>query len=328
MTKQDAPVNHDAGKITVTRDMIETTAVFEDRPVRIPRIIVQGNEPGPTFTITAGQHGRELNGIEACRRLIELLPTLPLRGRVVLFPVVNPPAVAHVRQVVPGETQNINRIWPGDAKGTQTERITAALAPLIAQSDWLIDLHGWSDWTVDVVLTGSGEDSAILDLARACGLGYVYCNLKGFQPGNLKTFAKSHGVVAVGFELTPQWRLREEAVALGVRGLLNGLKHAGMIPGEPELPPKQWRYQTDTPHHDLMAESHGLFIQLARVGSSVKKGQTLGELYSYETLQNIQTITSPIDGVLINLGPTREGVETNTVNQGDMLAQVWQATTL
>jgi len=311
---------------TVRRELIDTAASYNGEPVRLPRIVIEGQAAGPTLTITAAQHGRELNGVEACRRLIDQLADTPLRGTVQIFPVVNPPAIDQVRQVVPGETQNLNRIWPGDENGTNTERLAAAVAPYIVESDWLIDLHGWSDWTVDVVLTGTADDPDVLDLARACGLGYVFCNVDGFQPGNLKTYARQHGVIPVGFELTPQWRLREAAVALGVRGLLNGLKHAGLIDGDPELPETQWRYQTDTEHAEVNAEQGGLFLQHATVGARVKQDELLGELVDYATLQVVQQVVSPIEGVLINLGPTRDGIETNTVTAGAMLAQVWAAT--
>lgn len=310
---------------TLHRELIATTAVHEGEPVRVPRIVVDSGVAGPTLTITAGQHGRELNGIEAVRRFLAWIESAPFHGRVEVFPVVNPPAVAAVRQVVPGETQNINRIWPGDAQGTMTERIAAAVAPFVAETDFLVDLHGWSDWTVCVVLTADAEDQDVAAMARAFGLGYVFCNAAGFQPGNLKTWAKRNGATAIGIELTPQWRLREEAVRAGVRGLINVMKHCGLLDGELELPERQWRYTASTPRCDLMCEHAGLWVQACVPGDTVRAGDTLGHVYSYQTLQLLQRVVSAIDGVVINAGPCHESVECNTVQPGCMLAQVWAA---
>lgn len=309
----------------VSHDAVPTTAVVDGQPLTIPRILVRGTQPGPTLTVTAAQHGRELNGIEAVRRLLEGVRHEPLLGTLQLFPVVNPPATRSVRQVVPGETQNLNRIWPGDAAGTNTERIAAAVAPHVAASDYLVDLHGWSDWTVDVVLTGSRADKPILDLARAFGLPFVFCNVDGFQPGNLKTWARANGCVAIGVELTPQWRLREAAVQAGLRGLINVLRYVRMLPGEPEPPPRRWVYDTHTEHVDLLAEQAGLWVQRCTPGAEVRKGELFGELFDLDTLEAVQAVRSPMDGVVINIGPCHEGVECNTVPQGSMLAQVWAA---
>lgn len=314
--------------LKVVHDMVETTAICEGHPVQIPRFVVEGHEPGPTLTITAAQHGRELNGIESVRRLLEWLPTQPLCGRLQVFPVVNPPAVMNVRQVVPGETQNINRIWPGDRQGTNTERIAAAVAPYITESDYLIDLHGWSNWTVDVVLTGTREPGPIMDIAKAFGLPFIFCNVEGFQPGNLKTFAKNHDVIAIGLELTPQWRLREEAVQYGFQGIQNVLIHLNMLPGSPKRPFKQWLYHTHTPHTDVIAEHAGLWVQNSIPGQPVQQNDLLGCLYSYETLKCIQKVHSPQNGILINIGPCHESIECNTIKAGNMLAQVWSAETI
>ncbi len=309
----------------IEHELIPTGATHEGEPVRVPRFVIDSGVAGPTLMVTAGQHGRELNGIEAVRRWMRWVEREPFRGRIEVFPVVNPPGVGAVRQVVPGETQNLNRIWPGDAEGTTTERIAAAVAPFVTRADFLVDIHGWSDWTVGVVLTADGEDEAVAAMARAFGMGFVFCNARGFQPGNLKTWAKEHGATAIGIELTPQWRLREEAVAAGFRGLINTMKHCGLLDGEPELPARQWRYTASTPHCSLMCERAGLWVQERWPGDVVAKGEVLGHVYSYETLGVTQRVVSEMDGVVINAGPCHESVECNTVRPGAMLAQVWAA---
>jgi len=277
------------------------------------------------LTVTAAQHGREVNGLEVCRRLLGWIAGRPLRGPVQVFPIANPPAVEAVSQTVPGEKQNPNRVWPGRADGTTTERIAAALAPHIARSDYLVDLHGWSDWTVRAALVPSSRHEAALALARAFGLECIYCNRDGFQRGNLKTFAAGEGVVGIGIELTPQWRLSEDSVEAGLRGVINVLKHLDMLPGRPVPPRRQWLYTAETPRADVLARKAGLYVQAVSPGAAVRKGAVLGRLCGLDDLKPIQEVRAPIAGLLVNAGPCRGGVECSIVEAGAMLAQVWQA---
>ena len=314
----------DSGCI-IRQGTVRTSAQHGGTRVGIARIVATGGSPGPTLTITAAQHGRELNGVEAARRVVEWLDGRKLSGTVQVFPVVNPPAVRAASQTVPGEKQNPNRIWPGDRNGTATERIAAAIAPYIAKSDYLVDLHGWSDWTVSTALVGRADDSAAVAMARAFGLEFVYCNLDGHHAGNLKTFAEGCGITCIGVELTPQWRIRSESVESGLRGLVNVLRHLRMLSGRPQRPKRQWLYTAATPRRSIRAGTDGLYVQKVRPGTPVRKNRLLGCLYRTDTLRLAQEVRAPISGVVINIGPCRNAVECNVVLQGAMLAEVWKA---
>ncbi len=307
-------------------EWIESTAVYQDERVRIFRFVARGAEAGPTLTVTAGQHGRELNGIEAARRLMRHIVDQPLSGTLQIFPMVNPPGIAAVSQEVPGESQNLNRIWPGDAAGTVTERIAAAVAPYVAGSDYLIDMHGWSDWSVCAMLLSATDGKAALELAQSFGLSCHYINLNGFQPGNLKTFASRNGVVPVGVELTPQWRLNPRHVDRGFDGLLGSLRHLGMLPGISSPAEVRYFYDGETEHVDMIAEAPGLYVQESSAGKWVDTGELLGYLYGLDSLDLLREVRAPCAGLLVNNGPClASGIESNIVPTGAMLAQVWQA---
>ena len=59
-------------------------------PERLPVLIAQGHEDGPTLWLTANIHGPEYAGIPAIHRV--MMPDLParLRGTVVALPSLNP----------------------------------------------------------------------------------------------------------------------------------------------------------------------------------------------------------------------------------------------
>jgi hypothetical protein len=76
--------------------------------------------PGPTALIQAGIHGDEIAGVHALEELLEggLAPT---RGRLLVIPVMNPPAYRARLRAAPNGL-DLNRCFPGDAADPARER--------------------------------------------------------------------------------------------------------------------------------------------------------------------------------------------------------------
>lgn len=102
-----------------------------------------GKNQGKTLIITAGVHGCEYVGIEAAKRMSEILDPMELSGNVILIPLVNKNGFFDGRkQVVPDDEKNLNRVFPGKPNGTISERIAYAIEQYIYPcADFLIDLH-------------------------------------------------------------------------------------------------------------------------------------------------------------------------------------------
>ncbi|MCA9711946.1 MAG: succinylglutamate desuccinylase/aspartoacylase family protein, partial [Myxococcales bacterium] len=68
----------------------------------------------------AGIHGDEIAGVHALQELLEeqLRPT---RGRLIVVPVMNPPAYRARKRMAPGGL-DLNRCFPGDAQAPERER--------------------------------------------------------------------------------------------------------------------------------------------------------------------------------------------------------------
>ncbi|HRI08043.1 MAG TPA: succinylglutamate desuccinylase/aspartoacylase family protein [Nannocystaceae bacterium] len=77
-------------------------------------------EPGPTALIQAGIHGDEVAGVHALQELLEE-GMRPARGRLVVVPVMNPPAYRARERAAPGGL-DLNRCFPGDAAAPERER--------------------------------------------------------------------------------------------------------------------------------------------------------------------------------------------------------------
>ena len=79
----------------------------------VPLTVLEAAEPGPTALVQAGIHGDEIAGVHALQELLEegLRPT---RGRLLVVPVMNPPAY-RARTRFPEGGLDLNRMFPGDA---------------------------------------------------------------------------------------------------------------------------------------------------------------------------------------------------------------------
>src|SRR3712207_3824888 len=106
-------------------------------------IFVQGTQAGPTLALVAGTHGSEVAPILALQRVRASLDPAQLRGTVILVHVANVPS--YLRRTIyysPIDGKNLNRVYPGRADGTVSERIAYAITnEVIDRSDYLVDMH-------------------------------------------------------------------------------------------------------------------------------------------------------------------------------------------
>ena len=99
--------------------MTLTPGVHHLQPT-IPVHVFVADEPGPTVVVQAGIHGDEVAGVHAVEQLLEE-GYAPNRGRLLLIPVMNPPAYRARERRAPGGL-DLNRCFPGDAQSPERER--------------------------------------------------------------------------------------------------------------------------------------------------------------------------------------------------------------
>jgi murein tripeptide amidase MpaA len=88
----------------------------------IPLHVFAAPEPGPTALVQAGIHGDEVAGVHALQEMLESGEwDRPARGKLIVVPVMNPPAYRARERAVPGGL-DLNRQFPGDANAPERER--------------------------------------------------------------------------------------------------------------------------------------------------------------------------------------------------------------
>jgi len=111
-----------------------------------------------SVTSHAGSHGTEYASTVALTRLIPRIDPKTLAGTVIIAPLLT---IASFEQMTvhtnPIDKKGMNRLYPGDAAGTQTHRVLALVAlQIVKPSDVIIDLHG-GDLDEDSSRTATGS---------------------------------------------------------------------------------------------------------------------------------------------------------------------------
>lgn len=86
----------------------------------LPLHVLEAEQPGPTALVQAGIHGDEVAGVHALQELLEEGALQPTHGRILVVPVMNPPAYRARERKAPGGL-DLNRCFPGDAAAPERE---------------------------------------------------------------------------------------------------------------------------------------------------------------------------------------------------------------
>lgn len=298
---------------------------------------LDGSNDGPTVYIQAAVHGREINGVEVIRRISNKLSAREIHGEVRLVPVANPLTFDLQRYTLPTAldhthlwTANMERTWPGNEAGSLHERMSAQLWEHVADADAVLDLHTGSQDTHPHAVYTKGQPAS-RDLAEAFGTDLVMPS--GIGPrtpdwptdrdvaGTLRAIASDSGIPSMIAELGDAYRVEEDVVSIGVTGVLNVLRHLGVL-SEPTEDNGEGR-PVVSPMHDnrtgsFDAANSGLFVTAPDVelGQQVTAGDRIGTLYHPTTFETVQEVTAPQTGYLYYL--RRRG----TVTGGERLAAV------
>jgi predicted deacylase len=299
---------------------------------KLPVIIAQGRESGPTFWITANIHGDELTGISAIHATITAELAQKLRGTVVAIPSLNPSGLRTSTRSPYYDNGDPNRSFPEYARPDENENEEV---PSIYQSfmnnlyqeitrtaDYLIDLHCYSHVSTpfsirDRVLYRHEEDipeaedlhARLAEMVKAFGLPVVN-EFIGERYVKQKLHRSTSGIAlnekripAFTVELGPSDFIDPNALESCKVGIINVLKWAGMLEGEIEqitcVPVPEVSYEVRRENTPKAPES-GLVQFRVRPGDLVKKGEIIAVLTDIFGRQT-QEIASLHDGWIMSL---------------------------
>jgi N-alpha-acetyl-L-2,4-diaminobutyrate deacetylase len=275
--------------------------------LQVPLVVVNGG-PGPTMLLTGGNHGDEYEGPVALLKLIRELDAGSLAGRVIIMPALNLPALLAGQRLSPIDGKNMNRVFPGERRGTVTSLIAYFVQnELLPRTDILVDIHsgGRSMYFAPTTVVHDLPDADLmaksLAAARAFGAPFGLVLEELDAEGMLDTAIEEMGKLFVSTELGGAATLSPRTVGIADRGVRNLLVHFGLVDGQISTPPTPTRLM-EVPDGSfyLAAEEGGLYEPLVEVGDAVRRGQAIGQLHDPERpLEPAAVKLAAQDGVLI-----------------------------
>src|SRR5207253_2929552 len=128
---------------------------------------------GTRVTLIAGTHGDE--GPRSALAIKKLCrhPVAKLTGRLRVIFTANALAAEVERRnswIDSPNSVDLDGVFPGKEEGSHTERLAGSIAPLIADSNVVIDLHGGGTWCVNAfVKRFEGSEQLAADLGAPVG---------------------------------------------------------------------------------------------------------------------------------------------------------------
>jgi predicted deacylase len=255
---------------------LKVSETVSHQPGRIPVIVIRGAEPGPTFYVTSAVHGDEINGVAIVRHLITGLGDGKLvKGTLIAVPVANRFGFDANDRYLP-DRRDLNRSFPGDAKGHMAARIADHLfRKVVLVSHAGIDLHTAAAGNSNLChIRGDADRAPVKELMRASGVP-VLVHSDGPR-GSLRRAATEAGVPSILFEAGEAGRFHRHAVAIGHHAVLQLLGSLGMVEGRHKRPP----FQTLIHKSEWVRSDHGGILDLrVEPGDLIAKGQDMGTIY-------------------------------------------------
>jgi predicted deacylase len=294
-----------------------------DKGARIPVSVVNGARPGAILALVAGTHGYEYTSIVASPRILARLDPRRMSGAVIIVHMANPPAFYERRTYYNSDGKNLNRVYPGKADGTQTERIAFAITrDVIDKATHLIDMHcgdgneslrPYSYWTVS---PNKAVDDAARELNLAFGLDHIVVDRERPKDPSVSSYtantATLRGKPAITVESGGMGMTDEVSVQAQVAGALSVVAQLRIM----EAPSVRVdRPVWIEPSEVLRAPSTGIWRPLLDQKESVAAGTLIGRIHN-PFGGVLAEIRSPFAGELLYV------VGTPPVTQGEPLAMV------
>ena len=309
---------------TIASGTLQVPARAGDQGTTVPISVIHGARPGPVLALTAGVHGQEYTPVLALQRLLKTIDPRTLTGTLILVHVTNMPSyLARTIYYSPADAKNLNRVFPGKADGTLSERIAEVITrEVIDRATHVVDVHcgdgneslrPYSYW----ITTGPpGVADAGRQMALAFGMDHIVVDrdrpLDPTASIYLSNTAITRGKPALTIESGGMARTDEASIARIEAGVAGLMRHLGMRPDGPE-PVKNpiWIERSEV----LRSHTTGVFTAAVEAGHTVAKGAIIGRVTDFHG-RVIEEVLSPFAGEILYV------IGTPAISKGEPVAFV------
>lgn len=289
----------------------------------VPITVINGYRSGRTGTelpglaAFGGTHGNEWEGQVAVKRLCQELDPEEVSGRVIFMPQLSESACAANQRISPLDGVNMNRAFPGKARGTVSYRIADFVKRYVfPQVRIVVDMHaggregGFALCTSFHPVADPSQFAEITAVSALFDTPFMLIYSSQMASGLLTDEAEAEGKIALGGEFGFGEGVNRKGVLHGYEGIRNVLKFYGMLSGEivkidPLRPSAPRLVDARNLEDYLPCPRHGIWEPLVDLGDEVKEGQLVGRLHDFSD-HNAEPLElrAHRDGILIMMCAT------------------------
>lgn len=273
--------------------------------VQIPVCVIK-NGDGPTVTMIGGNHGDEYEGPLTILKLAKSIEPNTIKGRLILIPCLNAPAVDAATRLSPIDQINMNRAFPGKVTGSISEKIADFLTTrIISLSDYVLDIHSGGK-TLDFIPLAAVHflaDRELQKKSEAAMIAFGAPNSLRMRElddrGMLDTLVENQGKVFVTTEIGGGGSSTRESLDVAEVGCRNLLIHTGLLDEDLELRSTR---MLEMPEEGcfVIANATGMLEMCSGLGWPVYKGSTIARVHNYHTTSEPPVeYTAQRDGILM-----------------------------
>lgn len=266
------------------------------------------NGKGKRICIVTGTHGDELEGQYVCYLIAKMVKENMhlLQGTIDIYPALNPLGIDSMQRGVPAFDLDMNRIFPGNSRGSMIEKVAHDIYTDLSGADMVIDIHASNIFLREMPQVRISEQTAelLVPFAKLMGIDFIWIHQAAtVLESTLAHSLNSTGTPCLVAEMGVGGRISHAMCHQLVDGIQNMMFHMGIWQEEPDKSRLKESIvsQGENTVAFLNATTSGVFITELHNDTTVQKGQSIGQIISPLTGDVLSDVKAPCDGLLFTL---------------------------
>jgi predicted deacylase len=253
---------------------------------------LRGSNPNGVICF-GGTHGNEYEGQVSVKRLCADLRAEDIAGRVILMPQLSESACIANTRTSPLDGVNMNRAFPGNARGTISLRIAHFVKTRIFPLGRVVlDIHsGGREGSFPLCssfhpIPNEAQRAEIARVAQLFDTPFVLIYASTMASGLLTDEAEAEGKITIGGEFGGGETVDRFGVRHAYEGVLNVLRHYGLLEGEikkirPDSSERPKLVRADNLQDYIPCPRNGIWEPVIALGHRVKADELVGRLHDF-----------------------------------------------
>lgn len=288
--------------------MIKTVAAATlavNEQLKIKKNSIKNGSGKMRLSVVTGTHGDELEGQYFAYLLNRTVQDSIecLNGTVDIYPALNPLGIDSITRGIPSFDLDMNRMFPGSKEGTMPEVLCASIIEDIEGSDICIDVHASNIFLTEIPQIRINKISAdeLIPYAQMLNADLIWVHENATVLESTLAYAlNSRGTKTLVVEMGVGMRITKQYGVQLLEGVLNLMKQTGMWSGETKPVRKSVISRNDEVGF-VNSDAAGIFVPLAEFGSTVKKGDCIGQVIDPLEGKVSANINAVCDGMIFTL---------------------------